>query len=141
MQHRVRQAGDTLEQLARRYLGDRHQWPALQRRNGGIDPYRLPPGQLSGNSPEPVARGHRQRGLPPRLGQLRRESSSGSTAQPVQRGQPLQEGDALTLDPDAFVMVRLADGSTVRVQANSQVTLQQLRRRGRAGSLQTILWS
>ncbi len=70
---------------------------------------------------------------------LRRESSSGSTAQPVQRGQPLQEGDALTLDPDAFVTVRLADGSTVRVQANSQVTLQQLRRRGRAGSLQTIL--
>ena len=45
VQHRV-QAGDTLEQLARRYLGDSTQWPALQQHNGGIDPYRLPPGQL-----------------------------------------------------------------------------------------------
>ena len=45
VQHRV-QAGDTLEQLARRYLGDSTQWQALQQHNGGIDPYRLPPGQL-----------------------------------------------------------------------------------------------
>ena len=138
VQHRV-QAGDTLEQLARRYLGDSTQWQALQQHNGGIDPYRLPPGQLLEIPLNLLRAATASVDYLQGSASLRRESSSGSTAQPVQRGQPLQEGDALTLDPDAFVTVRLADGSTVRVQANSQVTLQQLRRRGRAGSLQTVL--
>ena len=138
VQHQV-QAGDTLEQLARRYLGDSTQWQALQQHNGGIDPYRLPPGQLLEIPLNLLRAATASVDYLQGSASLRRESSSGSTAQPVQRGQPLQEGDALTLDPDAFVTVRLADGSTVRVQANSQVTLQQLRRRGRAGSLQTVL--
>lgn len=135
VQHRV-QAGDTLEQLARRYLGDSTQWQALQQHNGGIDPYRLPPGQLLEIPLSLLRAATASVDYLQGSASLHRE---GSTAQPVQRGQPLQEGDALTLDPDAFVTVRLADGSTVRVQANSQVTLQQLRRRGRAGSLQTVL--
>lgn len=51
----------------------------------------------------------------------------------------LQEGDQIQLEPDAFVTVRLADGSTVCVQAPFQLQLTQLRRRGRAGSLQSVL--
>jgi hypothetical protein len=43
----------------------------------------------------------------------------------------LQEGDQIQLEPDAFVTVRLADGSTVCVQAPFQLQLTQLRRRGR----------
>ena len=46
---------------------------------------------------------------------------------------------ALESGQDSFVAVRLADGSIVRVQAHSEVQLQQLRRRGRAGSLQSVL--
>ena len=60
-------------------------------------------------------------------------SRSGAAA-PLTLGAPLHEGDRIQLDPDAFVSVRLADGSLVRVQANSQVQLNQLRRRFRAGS-------
>lgn len=135
VQHRV-QTGDTLERLARRYLGDSSQWPALQQHNGGVDPYRLPPGQLL---EIPLNLLHAASASVDYIQGSAHLHRQGSTTQPVQRGQPLQEGDTLALEPDAFVTVRLADGSSVRVQANSQVTLQQLRRRGRAGSLQTIL--
>ena len=35
--------------------------------------------------------------------------------------------------------VQLADGTMVRVQAQSELQLRQLRRRGRAGSVQSVL--
>lgn len=134
LEHRV-VAGDTLEQLARRYLGDAQRWTDLQNHNRVPSPYRLQPGSV----------------LEIPLHLLRMASASvdyvqgsaqvqraGTTA-PVARGASLQEGDRLQLDPDAFVSVRLADGSTVRVQAGSQLSLSQLRRRGRAGSLQSVV--
>lgn len=135
VQHRI-QTGDTLEQLARRYLGDATQWQALQQHNGNIDPYRLPPGQFLEIPLNLLRAATASVDYVQGTANLHR---SGQATQPVQRGQPLQEGDALALDPEAFVAVRLADGSTVRVQASSQLTLQQLRRRGRAGSLQSVL--
>lgn len=135
VQHRI-QTGDTLEQLARRYLGDTTQWQALQQHNGNIDPYRLPPGQFLEIPLNLLRAATASVDYVQGTANLHR---SGQATQPVQRGQPLYEGDALALDPEAFVAVRLADGSTVRVQASSQITLQQLRRRGRAGSLQSVL--
>src|SRR5690606_34852127 len=41
--------------------------------------------------------------------------------------------------PASFVSVRLADGTVVRIQADSDVLIEQLRRRGRAGDAQTLL--
>ena len=43
--HRIT-AGDTLEQLADRYLGDATLWPALQSHNRVNSPYRLQPGSI-----------------------------------------------------------------------------------------------
>lgn len=128
-------AGDTLEQLAQRYLGDATLWPALQSHNRVANPYRLQPGSVleiplqlirTATASVDYVQGNA------------RVSRSGNAA-PVARGMPLQEGDALQLEPNAFVTVKLADGSTVRVQSASQVQLSQLRRRGRAGSLQSVL--
>ena len=128
-------AGDTLAQLAQRYLGDATLWPALQSHNQVASPYRLQPGSVleiplqlmrAATASVDYVQGNA------------RVSRSGSAA-PVSRGMPLQEGDALQLEPNAFVTVKLADGSTVRVQSASQVQLSQLRRRGRAGSLQSVL--
>ena len=45
IEHRVL-AGDTLEQLATRYLGDRTRWTALQAHNQVSDPFRLRPGSM-----------------------------------------------------------------------------------------------
>ncbi len=48
-------------------------------------------------------------------------------------------GDSLKVPANGFVSVRLADGSLVRVQSESDVELRQMRRKGRAGSLQSVL--
>ncbi len=141
--HRV-QTGDTLERLALRYLGDASQWQALQQHNGGINPYRLPPGQLLEIPLNLLRAATASVDYVQGSASLRRspdavDGSNAAHTTPVERGQLLHEGDALVLDPDAFVTVRLADGSTVRVQAGSQLNLTQLRRRGRAGSLQSVI--
>lgn len=144
--HRI-ESGDTLEQLAARYLGDHRQWLQLQSHNGVADPYRLRPGSVLE--------------IPVRLlraaaasvefvrGDVRTSRALGhaadtpqrpdSPAQSLRQGQLLQEGDQLQLAPDAFVAIRLADGSLVRVQSRSDLLLRQMRRKGRAGSLQSVL--
>jgi hypothetical protein len=143
--HRV-VAGDTLERLAARYLGDYRQWSALQSHNQVPDPYRLRPGSVleipvnllraATASVEFVHGDVRSRSLS-HLG----DAGSSGQAEPatVQKGQILQEGDSLKLAPDSFVAVKLADGSLVRVQAESEVQLRQMRRKGRAGTLQSVL--
>ena len=135
IQHTI-QLGDTLEQLSRQYLGDGSLWPAVRAHNGNVHPLRLSPGslleiplQLLRTAAASVDYVHGNASL----------SRSNTTTQEVRRGQTLQEGDALQLEPDAYVTVRLADGSSVRIQTHSEVTLQQLRRRGRTGSLQTVI--
>lgn len=136
IQHTVR-TGDTLEQLARRYLGEASLWQQLQSHNQVSSPYRLKPGTLldiplrwmrSSTASVDYVQG---------VASVR--TAPDATATPVVQGMALREGDQLQLQPEAFVTVRLADGSTVRVQAQSQLQLSQLRRRGRAGSLQSVL--
>ncbi len=144
--HRVA-PGDTLEQIARQYLGDHRLWPELQSFNRVANPLHLQPGftlrfpdrllQMATASIEFV------RGPAVAISPARRTGDSQAPAEPqrrnVQAGEALREGDQLQLDANSFVSVRLADGSLVRVQAQSDVQLQQMRRRGRAGSLQSVL--
>ena len=141
--------GDTLEQLAAQYLGDRNQWQQLQSHNRVPDPYRLRPGSVleiptrllraAAATVEYVQGDVRASRSLSRSGDAPAALGTAPAAQAVQKGQTLEEGDSLKLAPDAFVAVRLADGSMVRVQAQSDVQLRQLRRKGRAGSLQSVL--
>lgn len=135
IQHRIT-AGDTLQQLALHYLGDASLWQQLQAHNSVGSPYRLRPGavlEIPLNLMRPASASvHYLHGT----GQVQRPAQPNA---PLQPGMTLQEGDQLQLDPQAFVTVRLADGTEVRVQADSQLQLHQLRRRGRAGSLQSVL--
>lgn len=142
-------AGDTLEQLANRYLGDRNRWTALQAHNRVADPFRLRPGSVleiptrllraATASVEFVRGDVRSSRSLNHLGENGAATSTPGVAQAVQKGQSLQEGDLLKIAPDAFVSVRLADGSLVRVQSESEVQLRQMRRKGRAGNLQSVL--
>jgi len=131
------QEGDTLEGLARAYLDAPRQWPLLQARNKVANPRRLQPGsvvwipvRLQPAESATVAFVH---------GQVTAQARPGDAPVPVTKGGKLDEGTALHVGPDAFVAVELADGTVVRVQAQSDLQLRQLRRRGRAGSLQSVL--
>lgn len=138
--HRIH-TGDTLEQLARHYLGDATLWPQLQRHNQVGSPYRLQPGSVL-EIPTNLLRmatasvdfiHGRATVLPP-------PSHTGSAGESLLTpGQQLPEGSRVRVAPDAFVSVRLADGSLLKVQADSELLLQQLRRKGRTGSLQSVM--
>jgi len=131
------QPGDTLEALAAMYLDGPRQWPLLQARNRVPDVRRLKPGSVVW--------------IPVRLqpattatvtyvqGGAAAHAPDAAAPMTLAPGQKLTEGTALQLAPDAFVTVTLADGTVVRVQAQSDVVLRQLRRRGRAGSVQAVL--
>ncbi|WP_418921962.1 FecR family protein [Comamonas testosteroni] len=141
--HRV-VPGDTLEELAARYLGDHKRWTSLQSHNKVLDPLRLRPGSVleiptrllrAAMASVEFVQGDVQTTRP-----LDHLADPGSAPpQPVRKGQVLQEGDSLQVPANAFVSVRLADGSLVRVQSESDVELRQMRRKGRAGSLQSVI--
>ena len=137
--HAVKE-GDTLEGLARSYLANPRQWPLLQSRNKVADPKRLQPGSLIF--------------IPVRLqpsesatvqfvqGEATAQARGNGTPVPIATGSKLEEGTELKVGPESFVAVQLADGTVVRVQAQSELQLRQLRqlrRRGRAGSAQSVL--
>ena len=129
--------GDTLEGLARDYLAAPRRWQQLQTRNKVADPRRLQPGSVIW--------------IPVRLqpsesatvqfvqGAVTAQARAGDAPAPVSPGGKLEEGTALQVGPESFVAVKLADGTVVRVQAQSELQLRQLRRRGRAGSVQSVL--
>lgn len=130
------QEGDTLEGLARAYLSSPSQWPLLQRRNKVADPRRLRPGSVLW-IPVPL---HAESATVQFVhGTVTAHPRPGTASVPVAPGDRLQEGTALQVGDEAFVTVRLADGTLVRVQAQSALQLHQLRRRGRAGSVQSVL--
>ena len=134
--HAVKE-GDTLEGLARSYLANPRQWPLLQARNKVADPKRLQPGSLIF--------------IPVRLqpsesatvqfvqGEVTVQARGSGTPAPIATGSKLEEGTELKVGPESFVAVQLADGTVVRVQAQSELQLRQLRRRGRAGSVHSVL--
>ena len=139
------QAGDTLEGLSQSYFGTPRLWHQLQARNKVKDPRQLQPGSVVWI---PVGL------LPAESAQVEfvhgdvkvHTAEQGATANtaaaanpPVAAGTMLAEGTRLQVGPDGFVTVRLADGSIVKVSAQSDVQLRQLRRRGRAGSVQSVV--
>ncbi len=135
--HTIR-PGDTLEGLARRYAGDRRVWTQLGKLNQVRDPRRLQPGAVL-RIPASL--------LPRESADVAFAQGDVSMVQPDGSKRPLDaapgsrlpEGARLQVGPAAAVSLRLADGTLIRVRPASDVQLLQLRRRGSAGSVQSVL--
>lgn len=136
LEHRV-QPGDTLEALSTHYLGAPQLWTQLQAHNQVANPRHLQPGSVLRIPMHLLPAGSAQVGHV--QGQAAVIPPGAAQAVALQPGQPLAEGTRVQVAPDSFVSVRLADGTVIRVQADSEVQLQQLRRRGRAGDAQSVL--
>lgn len=130
------QLGDTLEGLARHYLNAPQQWPLLQKRNAVANPRQLRPGSVL-HIPA-----HLLPSMPAQIAFVQgdvRTFTQTAAAQPLQTGSTLPEGTRLQVGAESFVAVRLADGSVVRVPAQSDVQLQQMRRTGRTGQVRAVI--
>ena len=135
--------GDTLEGLARSYLAAPHQWVLLQARNKVANPRHLQPGSVIWIpvrlQPSESATVQFVQGTATAAPRASAGSGAHTATTPIKAGEKLEEGTRLAVGPESFITVQLADGSVVRVQANSELQLRQLRRRGRAGSVQSVL--
>lgn len=124
--------GDTLSELAQRFLQQPTEWPRLARLNGVADPLRLPvgsvlqiPTDMLRTAPQPSS---------PRLETARVVGfqgqvtvTNGGTAMPVRMEQTLAEGTLIETGPNARLRLALADGSAVAVPSNTRVRIDRLR--------------
>lgn len=117
------QEGDTLSGLGRRWLADPRRWPELQRHNRIADPNRLVPGStlaipaaLLRESPHEVTVSNVS-------GQARKTDGT-----PIATGDRLREGATVKTAEDGYVTIKLVDGSTLRLQSKSDLTIERARR-------------
>jgi len=136
IEHQV-QRGDTLEALSTHYLGTPRLWPQLQRHNQVANPRHLQPGSVLHIPMQLLPLGSAEVTFV--QGEATVTAPTNASATTLQAGQPLPEGARVQVAPNSFVTVRLADGTLIRVHADSDLQLQQLRRRGRAGDAQSVL--
>ena len=160
--HRVEE-GQSLPSIAAIYLRSPKQWPLLQKLNRIQDPNKIAAGtmlQIPARLLKPGAINARVefvRGSPTVISvstaadapTTRREPTKGApavpapasaTAEPLAIGNTLVEGAKIKVPEDGYLLLRLADGSIVRILAGSDVELKRLRRRGAASdSFESII--
>lgn len=136
IEHLVKQ-GDTLERLSTEFYGDVKLWTELQKYNQVVNPKHLQPGSMLRIPVKYLPLQSAEVSFV--QGQASVATKPGAEPAELKAGQKLTEGAEIKVAPDSFVTVKLADGSLIRIQAQSNVQLQQLRRKGRAGSLQSVL--
>lgn len=110
--------GDTLINIAARYLVHVGQWPEIQRDNAIDDPARLAPGSVLRIPVTMLRRAPADVVLENVNGDVRWRLPGGDW-QMAGRGQRLPAGSCLETLAGASVLLRLADGGTVRLSANS----------------------
>jgi hypothetical protein len=137
-------AGDTLINLGQRYLERPLDWPALARVNHVRNPRRLPVG-ASLCIPVDLLRATPRSGVvlevtgdamaqwPASKGQTNRQEA-------VRKGLEVPPGMSLRTTPNGYVTVQLADGSIIKVQANTEARLDTSKQYVEAGFFSSI-WS
>ncbi|HET9823641.1 MAG TPA: FecR domain-containing protein [Burkholderiaceae bacterium] len=118
----VTQRSDTVIGLSRRLLVDPAQWREVARFNGLRDPNRIPVGatlrlplRLLASQPAPA-----------RVEQVVGSARVGDAA--LRSGDSLPEGGTVQTARDGSVVLRLADGSELRLAADSRLRLERARR-------------
>lgn len=119
-------AGDNLYTLASRYFTRAHDYVHVQRLNRVRNPYRLPIGQVL-KIPRSLLRFQPLTAtVIARRGQV--NIRSGRQIRAAREGGGVREGDEIVTADNAFVSLRLPDGSVVSLPSRSLVGVRRLRR-------------
>ncbi|HET9977504.1 MAG TPA: FecR domain-containing protein, partial [Burkholderiaceae bacterium] len=113
---------DTVIGLSARLLADPAQWREVARFNRLKDPNRIPIGATL----QIPTRLLRSEAAPARVEQVVGEVRAGGA--PVKAGESLAEGAALSTGGDGSAVVRLADGSLLRLASGSALQVERVRR-------------
>ncbi len=131
------QPGESLYELARRYLEDPAQWPRLQSLNQVQNPRRLMPGRqlvIPGallRTPAASAR------VVHVAGQAHVQEAGSPTPSALVPDQLVPEAAVIEVGEGGFVTLSLADGSIVRLAAGTRARLSELRHAPDAGHTQS----
>lgn len=114
--------GDTLIDVSGRYLAEPARWPRLQKHNRIANPHRLVPGSALRipltwlrHEPAPAS-------VVTVTGQVR-VSRAGADERSVQAGEQLDSGAVLSTAANSSATLRFADGSVMRLQPGTRVSL------------------
>ncbi|MGJ7485737.1 FecR domain-containing protein [Variovorax sp. LT2P21] len=140
LRHRV-VAGDTLQTLGERYLRAPSQWRELQAPNKISDPQALVPGtvvriprRLLRPAGVATAKVEFVEGQP-----VGTTSAADDASTPLAAGDAIGEGTRIQVPKDGYLRLRLADGSVVRVLAESDVELKRLRSKRTTGPYESVI--
>ena len=116
--------GDTLIGIGRRLLVDPRQWPQVARENRVRNVDRIAPGTVL-RIPQALVRSE---AVPAQVLAVRGAVAAGDGGAAVQAGTALAEGAKLSAGADGNAVVRLVDGSVLRLRSGSELTLRESRR-------------
>lgn len=123
----VTKKGDSLYNVADRYLRNPSDWTKLARINHVASPRRLPPG-LELQLPVPLLRQEMPGAMVVATsGPAQRAFQHGAYV-PLVEGAHLVEGDSLRTGPEGFATLELPDGSHMRVPPDTELVLTTFRR-------------
>jgi hypothetical protein len=122
-------AGDTLYEVAQRYLTDARGWRVLAGLNHVNAPRRLPAGMSLRLPLSLLRRDVMPASVIAMSGLVTLRSLGGAApAVPLWLGRTIGENDAVSTGPDGFATLELADGSYVSLTPNSSIVLSILRK-------------
>jgi hypothetical protein len=131
-------AGDTLYEIAARYLRDPRDWAELSRLNGIPAPRHLQAGVLV-RLPVALLRQQQESArVVATSGPAERAFGAGPYT-PLAAGMTLGEGDRLRTGHEGFVTLELADGSHVTVSPDAMVEIGKLRQTALTGASDRVL--
>ncbi|WP_442808783.1 FecR domain-containing protein [Trinickia soli] len=141
----VTAAGDTLYEVAQRYLTDAKGWRALAGLNHISAPRRLPAGMtlrlplaLLRRDAEPASV-IATSGLVTIRSRGHFFGAAATPAMPLLVGRTVGESDAVSTGPDGFATLELADGSYVSLTPNSSIVLSILRKMALTGINERVI--
>lgn len=134
----VTNQGDTLYEIARRYLRDAHDWTVLSRLNKVPAPRHLQAG-VAIRLPAALLRQDQEAArVVATSGPVERAFGAGPYA-PLAVGMTLGEGDQLRTGHEGFVTLELQDGSHVTVSQDATVAISKLRETALTGSTDRVI--